>query len=91
MEERVLDGNAAAGVLEALFRFEVTSARAVCAGCGAAEEVGALTAYLDAPGVVLRCAHCTAVLIRVVHGGGRYWFEMQGTLCLEVREPSGER
>ena len=39
-----LDGNAAAGLLAEIFAFDVTVARAICAGCGAEAPVGELAA-----------------------------------------------
>jgi hypothetical protein len=49
--------------------------------------VGALTAYTHAPGIVLRCPGCDAVLLRVVRGGGRIWLELAGVRSLELRGP----
>jgi hypothetical protein len=86
--ERRLDGNAAAGLLEEIFPFEMTSVWTMCAGCGARDQVGALTGYMDAPGVILRCPHCEAALIRIVHGGGRYWIDLRGVVCLQIAEPA---
>lgn len=82
-----LDGNAAAGVLREIFPFEITMARSACAGCARQWEIGALAAYLDCPGVVLRCPSCEAVMLRAVHGSGRYWLEVSGMLFLELPEP----
>jgi hypothetical protein len=84
IEDRRLDGNAAAGVLEEIFPFEMTMAQIHCAGCGAVEPVGAEVVYLDAPGMVMRCVHCNSVLLSVVSGGGRYWIEMRGVSCLQI-------
>ena len=80
-----LDGNAAAGALQEVFPFDATVAFATCAGCGARGELGGAEAYLDAPGVVLRCASCEAVLIRLARGDGRIWIELSGCASLEVR------
>jgi ribosomal protein S27E len=84
IDDRRLDGNAAAGVLEEIFPFEMTMAQIHCAGCGAVEPVGAEVVYLDAPGMVMRCAHCESVLMTMVHGGGRYWIEMRVVSCLQI-------
>jgi hypothetical protein len=86
-EESRLDGNAAAGLLEEIFPFEMTMVETWCAGCGSMEAVGAQTAYMNAPGLVIRCAHCENVLIRIVHGGGRYWLDLRGVHCLQITEP----
>jgi Family of unknown function (DUF6510) len=83
-----LDGNAAAGVLREVFLHELTSARGACTGCGAVEEVGAqhLYMYNHAPGAVLRCRGCEAVLMVLVHGGGRVRLGLPGLAWLEFQE-----
>ena len=83
-DERRLDGNAAAGLLGELFPFEMTMAQVRCVGCAAVEPVGAEMVYMDAPGTVVRCAHCGRVLLTIVHGGGRYWLEMRGATWLQI-------
>jgi hypothetical protein len=61
-----LDGNAAAGLLSEVFAAEMTTATGTCASCGARNVLGAAHLYSHAPGAVLRCASCTAVLMCVV-------------------------
>jgi hypothetical protein len=85
-DERSLDGNTAAGMLGEIFPFEMSAVRALCAGCGSMDQIGAHPAYMDAPGMVLRCVHCESVLIRLVHGPGRYWLDMRGAICLQIEE-----
>ena len=85
VEELRLDGNGAGGVLQTVFALEVTGAAATCAGCGAVEPLGALHAYVDAPGVVVRCIHCESVVLRIVAVEGRYWLDARGARCLELR------
>jgi Family of unknown function (DUF6510) len=80
-----LDGNAIAGLLREIFTMEMTTARSTCAGCGKVHEVGRVDVYLNAPGAVVRCPACEQVLMRIVHGGGRYWIDLSGTRCLEFR------
>jgi hypothetical protein len=84
-----LDGNAVAGLLSELFVCEMTSARSTCANCGAVGEVGTLLVYVHAPGTVIRCPRCNAVLMRIVRGVDRYWVEAQGVRCFELGEPPG--
>jgi hypothetical protein len=84
-DERRLDGNAAAGLLGEIFPFEMTMAHIRCAGCAAVEPVGAEMAYMDAPGMVMRCLHCESVLLTIVRGGG-YWIEMRGATWLHIAE-----
>jgi hypothetical protein len=86
MNELKLDGNAAAGDLEQIFAFEVTTAIGTCANCGAVGAVGGTDVYAQAPGIVVRCPACDGVLIRVAHDGDRrFWLEMTGVRSLEVR------
>jgi hypothetical protein len=86
MNEMKLDGNAAAGTLEQLFAFEVTTAIGTCANCEAVGPVGSAIVYSQAPGIVMRCPACGAVLLRLANdGASRYWLEMTGVRSLEVR------
>ena len=39
--EQKLDGNAAAGMLQAIFPFDMTLAQVTCAGCGTTTMIGA--------------------------------------------------
>jgi hypothetical protein len=85
MADLKLDGNAIGGLLREVFVEELTIARSTCGSCGAVREVGALSVYAQAPGAVVRCPGCEAVLLRVVRGEGRIWLELQGISCLELR------
>jgi hypothetical protein len=88
MDEQRLDGNAAAGILEEIFTFEITTARAACVHCGAAGEVGAQMAYVTEIGTVLRCSGCEGVLIRLVRqdeGPQRYWLDLKGLEYLQLQ------
>jgi Zn finger protein HypA/HybF involved in hydrogenase expression len=80
-----LDGNAEAGLLRELFAVELTTARGRCDSCGAVAEVGSVTVYANAPGVVLRCPQCESVLMRIARDGGRYWLDVRGISWLEIR------
>jgi hypothetical protein len=82
-----LDGNAAAGELREIFGVEMTVVCATCAGCGAAREMGALSLYVHAPGMVFRCVSCEAVLVRIVRAEERIWLDPSGVSCLELRTP----
>lgn len=84
-----LDGNAVAGVLDEIFAFEMTTAVSTCASCGAVGEVGVLHAYVHAPGTVVRCPRCGAVLMRVVRSEERLWVDVQGVRSLEFRVGAG--
>ncbi len=80
-----LDGNAVGGLLGEIFALEMTGASGCCARCGAVEQVGALVAYVHAPGVVIRCPHCESVLMRIVRGRDRYWLDLRGVRYVEIR------
>jgi Family of unknown function (DUF6510) len=86
MDALKLDGNAAAGMLQEVFALEVTAAAGTCDGCGAVGAVGALMLYAHthAPGLVLRCPHCEAVVLRLVTDGKRYWLDTRGLRSLEL-------
>jgi Family of unknown function (DUF6510) len=84
MESRVLDGNAIGGLLLELFGTELTAAPCVCGNCGAREEMARLDVYIDCPGVVVRCRHCTDVMIAIVRGPERTWVDLRGTRQLEL-------
>jgi len=66
IDERTLDANAVAGMLEEIFGTDMTVADSKCAGCGREAEMGTLLAYTSAPGVVLRCPVCNTVMVRMV-------------------------
>ena len=78
-----VDGNAMAGILGEVFLQEMTAARIACGGCGKVEPVGAEHAYMQAPGIVMRCCHCDSVLLVVAHIGETYRFGLGRTKWLE--------
>lgn len=84
--ELKLDGNAIGGLLREIFVMEMTAAQGTCSSCGAVNEVGRLHVYVHAPGTVVRCPACHSVLMRIVHGRGRYWLDLSGTRTLELIE-----
>jgi len=62
----VLDGNAIAGDLFDLFGRDLTTATGSCEHCGRRSMVGELVVYARAPGRVVRCPHCGAVVMVLV-------------------------
>ena len=80
-----LDGNALAGVLQELFAADATAASGTCGNCGRVAQLGAqhLYRFPHAPGAVLRCSACDAVLLVLTQGPhgnrltmlGLSWFE----------------
>ena len=82
-EDLVLDGNAAAGILHAVYGAEMTTAVGTCDGCGSAGPVGAVRLYRTA-GLVFRCPHCDAVLMKIVTAEERVWIDSRGLRSLEL-------
>ncbi len=72
MDELMLDGNAAAGVLGEVFAVEMTTATMMC---------GSL---FRGAGIVLRCPQCDNALVKIVEGNGRMWFDFGGMQSLEI-------
>src|SRR5262245_49820550 len=77
-----LDGNAAAGDLSAIFAMDVTIAEAQCAHCGAIKRFAEAHLYMQAPGVVARCAVCEHVLLRFVKARQRAFLDLSRLPCL---------
>lgn len=74
----MLDGNAIAGTLSAAFGGDMTLVVTTCAGCGARGPLAETAVYLRAPGLVVRCRSCDAVLVVVVERDGRYCVDVRG-------------
>ena len=79
-----LDGNAAGGLLNEIFPFEMTAAEATCAGCGETRPVGELMLYQHGMGAILRCAGCDTALMRITHIRGFYRLDLSGMTCLRI-------
>ena len=84
--ELKLDGNAAGGLLQSIFPFEMTAAVTICAGCGAGGQVGELVAYTLEIGTVLRCPACDQAMIRIAHHSGAYWLDLRGAALVQIVE-----
>jgi hypothetical protein len=82
-----LDGNAAAGLLGELFALDMTVATLTCDGCGAVAEIGAERLYGGSMGAILRCAGCSAVVVRLSHTPAGIFLDMRGARCVFVRAP----
>jgi hypothetical protein len=78
----VLDGNAAAGLLQEIFVLDITTAQIQCEACSSTAAVGALRLYAAPMGAVLRCTHCDGVLMRAVRTPRGHWLEMAGARYL---------
>ena len=84
MTDTHLDGNAAGGVLAQVFAVDVTAAVGRCNGCGRTAVMAEARVYVDAPGTVVRCAGCEAVLLRVVQSADRTWLDLRGLAVLQL-------
>ena len=83
-DDRRLDANAVAGMLEAIFGADMTVAESRCAACGREGEIGTLLAYTMAPGIVLRCPACSAVMLRMVETPRGTLVEAKGLTYLRI-------
>lgn len=83
--ELMLDGNAAAGVLQEIFALEMTSSPTECANCGREGELGSLMAFTQSPGIVLRCPACEQVLIRIVRTPDATYLDARGAVYLRLQ------
>ena len=83
----MVDGNAIAGLLERLFGADVTAAHGQCTHCGTVNMVGAMHAYVRAPGMVLRCPACHGVVLRVVETTRATYVDARGAAYLVFERP----
>jgi len=91
IEEMRLDGNAAAGMLRELFVQDMTAAMATCAGCRRVGPVGGTLDYGNVMGVILRCPHCAAAMLRITRIGGSLRVDPSGASLLVVADNGGAR
>ncbi len=83
-ESLVEDGNAAAGILNEIFASEMTASPTRCAGCGREGDIATLEAYLDGPGIVLRCPGCQGVVVRIVQTPEAIYLDARGAAYLRI-------
>ena len=69
-----------------VFAVDLTAARGQCEGCGSVAPMAEARLYVHAPGLVLRCAGCDAVLLRLVSGAGRRWLDVRGLAYLQFAD-----
>jgi hypothetical protein len=82
--QMMLDGNAVAGELAALFGVDMTGNDAECAHCHQVHQVGAMLAFTQCPGVVLRCPSCEAVMVRIVRTPRGTYVDVRGATYLRM-------
>jgi len=80
-----LDGNAAAGLLCALFARDVTTAEVTCCTCGFVAQIGGTRVYGGIMGAIFRCPHCGSVVMRLVQTPAGTWLDMRGSRRLFAR------
>lgn len=91
LDERTLDGNAVAGLLEEIFGSDMTVADSECAACARRDRLGGALAYTSAPGVVLRCAGCRGVMLRIVDTPRGRLIEAKGLAYLRLPQSTATR
>ncbi len=80
----LLDGNAAAGLFQEIFGRDMTDSPMRCEGCGREGAMGTLYLFNRAPGAVLRCPSCEAVMLRVVETSEAIYLDARGITCLQL-------
>jgi Family of unknown function (DUF6510) len=55
-----------------------------CAHCGTVSMVGAMRAYVRAPGTVLRCPTCEGVVLRIVETDDATYLDLRGVVYLRI-------
>jgi len=84
----MLDGNAAAGLMQEIFGLEMTSNPAECANCGNVSEMGGLLTFGHAPGMVLRCPACQEVMVRIVQTPNGTYLDARGAAYVQLAPPA---
>jgi hypothetical protein len=82
--ELMLDANATAGLLFDIFGVEMTASPTECANCGNEGEIGALLAFTQGPGVILRCSACENVVLRIVQAPDAIYLDARGAVYLRL-------
>ena len=82
--ELMLDANATAGVLYEIFGVEMPASPTECAHCGNEGEIGALLAFTQGPGIVLRCSTCENVVLRIVRTPEAVYLDARGAVFLRL-------
>jgi len=89
VSDLVLDGNAAACLLQHIFVPDLTLAKIRCEACDCTNGVGSLALYAAPMGAVLKCADCESVLMRAVDTPHGLWLEMTGARYLKFQSERG--
>ena len=87
--ELMLDANASAGLLREIFGAEMTAAPSECASCGNRAEIGSLLAFVQGPGITLRCSTCENVVLRIVQTDDVIYLDARGAVYLRIARSAG--
>jgi hypothetical protein len=82
--ELMLDANATAGLLYEIFGTEMTASPTECANCGNQGEIGALLAFTQGPGIVLRCSACEQVIFRITQLPNEILLDARGAVYIRL-------
>ena len=84
MSPAPFDGNVTAGDLADVFAFDADNGDDELRHLPTPHPIATLHAYLRAPGMVLRCASCDAVQLRIVDAPHRTWLDLRGIDMLTI-------
>jgi ribosomal protein S27E len=84
-----LDGNAVGGLLFQVFGKEMTNVAQTCASCGNTAVIAETVVYLRAPGTLIRCPSCTALLMAITQIRGVICIDTSGISDLAAGEATG--
>jgi hypothetical protein len=87
--EMMLDANAVAGLLHEIFGAEMTTTPGECASCGNVAEIGSLLAFVQAPGIILRCSACEEIILRIVQTPEAIYLDARGAVYLRLARGGG--
>ena len=76
--------NAAAGVLRRSSAPTMTAVPSQCAHCGNVAAVGTTRAWMEGPGIVLRCSICHEVVLRIVETPDARYVDARGAAYLRL-------
>jgi len=84
--ELMLDGNAVGGMFHDRFGVEMTATATECANCGNEAQMGALLAFTQSPGAVLRCPACENMVMRIVETRDAFYIDARGAAYIRLEK-----
>ena len=82
---RALDGNAAAGAFADALGQHVDTADIICATCSDRSLFAQKYAYLDGPGMTLRCPRCGQIIARLTVTPHGTWLSLAGSASWHLK------